>query len=84
MPRSWSTERLENQVLVTLGAGNQVATEIGQPFAETVTRLAREANYGGAFRVFLNSVEILDPSNAPELIEIGQNIAICPYDKVGR
>lgn len=79
----WRAGNPEEQVYVETGRGSAVQVAAGSPFAETIDRLANEANYGGYYRVFLNADEILDPAEAPETLEPGMRVAITPYDKVG-
>ena len=71
------------RVPVDVGRGSVVNVPAGSPFFETIERLADEANYGGFYRVYLNSSEIPEPSSAPATIEPGMRIAITSYDKVG-
>lgn len=74
-----TTERVH----IETGRGQTAEAQVGQPFTETIERVADQANYGGYFRVFLNGEEVLEPTQAPEFIEPGQRIAITSYDKVG-
>jgi hypothetical protein len=68
---------------VETGRGQSVPIQPGQPFIETVEHIADEAHYGGYFRVFLNSEEIVDPATAPETFQPGMRVTITPFDKVG-
>lgn len=74
----------QTTVVVETGRGSSVRAAVGAPFAETIERIADQANYGGYFRVYLNGGEIVDPTNAPPRIEAGMRIAITAYDKVGQ
>jgi hypothetical protein len=81
-------DRNRGTVSVDVGRGNFVEVEVGAPFVNTVEQLARDANYGGYYRVFLaqgdgESQEIVNPGDSPETIESGMRIAITSYDKVG-
>ena len=70
-------------VHIETGRGQTAEVQVGAPFQETIERIADEAHYGGYFRVFLNGDELLDPNEAPTVVEAGMRIAICSYDKVG-
>jgi len=72
-----------NTMFIETGRGNAVEIPVGVPFEETIKRLADEAHYGGFFRVFVNGLEVINPTDAPATIEAGQRIAITAYDKVG-
>ena len=76
-------EEETQSVFVDTGRGHVEEVAVGANFAETIERLAEAAHYGGYFRVFLNSSEIVDPEQSPEMIESGMRIAITAYDKVG-
>lgn len=76
-------DREGHTVGVDLGRGQMVSVAVGSPFVDTVERLAREAHYGGYFRVFLNGSELTDPADSPATIQAGARIAITSYDKVG-
>ncbi len=71
------------QVFIETGRGNAVPVTIGSPFVPTIADIANHANYGRNFRVFLNGSEILNPSEAPEVIQANHRIVLTPYDKVG-
>ena len=74
----------QNQpIMVDTGRGNSVPVNPGANFGETIERIAEEANYGGYFRVFLNGREVVEPEEAPAVIESGMRLAITAYDKVG-
>ena len=68
---------------IEVGRGHTTEVQVGAPFQETIERIADEAHYGGFFRVFLNGEEILEPTEAPETIQLGMRIALTSYDKVG-
>ena len=70
-------------VNIETGRGQTAEVQVGAPFQETIERVADEAHYGGYFRVFLNGDELLDPNEAPTVVEAGMRIAITSYDKVG-
>lgn len=53
---------------------------IGSPFAEAIRKLAQELGVTH-FRVFLAGVEVLDPAQAPVVVEEGMDISLFPYDK---
>lgn len=69
---------------VKVGRGQTADVQVGAPFEETINGLAEDAHYGGYYRVFLNGEEILEPTEAPETIQLGMRIAITSYDKVGK
>lgn len=77
------TAAVGGPVHIETGRGQTAEVQAGAPFQETIERVADEAHYGGYFRVFLNGEEILDPNEAPAVIEAGMRIAITSYDKVG-
>ena len=83
--RGWETGTPvdEGTVFIETGRGNTVEVPVGAGFAETIERIAEQANYGRFFRVFLNSSEILDPAEAPAKIEKDMRIVLTTYDKVG-
>jgi len=81
-PDEWAATAPE-EVRIETGRGDSVGVPVGAPFQGTVERIADEAHYGGYFRVFLNGSEVVNPSDAPELIEAGQRITLTSYDKVG-
>ena len=68
---------------IVTGRDQTAKVQTGIPFSDAVEKVADDAHYGGYYRVFLNGNEIVDPSDAPETIEAGMQIAICSYDKVG-
>ena len=68
---------------VDVGHGQIVPVAVGNDFVDTVEQLARNANYGGYYKVFLNGHEIVDPAESPTQIAADQRIAITSYDKVG-
>jgi hypothetical protein len=70
-------------IFVETGRGTAVEVPVGSPFVETLNRLADEARYGGFFRIFLNGLEVINPTDAPATIEAGMRISITAYDKVG-
>ena len=68
---------------VDVGRGQAVSAAVGADFVNTVEKIARDAHYGGYFRVFVNGSEVVNPGDSPEKIEAGMRIAITSYDKVG-
>lgn len=82
----WSETRQhpEEFVFVETGRGTPVRVAVGSPFVPTLNQLADDANYGGWFRIFLNSVEIVSEEEAPSTIEANMRIIITPYDKPGK
>jgi hypothetical protein len=70
-------------IFIETGRGATAEVPVGSPFQPTIERIAEEAHYGGYFRVFLNSQEVVEPTEAPATIEAGMRIALTPYDKVG-
>jgi hypothetical protein len=70
-------------VFIETGRGNAIEATVGVPFIPTVEEAANRANYGGYFRVFVNSQEIINQAEAPATIETGMRITITGYDKVG-
>jgi hypothetical protein len=62
--------------------GEFIAVEPGTVFGETVVNLAAEARYG-KFRVFIDGVEIVDPSAAPYTFAEGLQVDIRGYDGAG-
>ena len=76
-------DRDTGTVSVDVGRGQAVEVGVGEPFVNTLEELARAANYGGYYKVFLNGSEVVNPADAPESIESGMRIAITSYDKVG-
>ena len=77
------TDRNAGTVGVDVGRGHMVEAAVGADFVNTTETIAREAHYGGFYRVFLDGAEIVEPGDAPEKIEAGMRIAITSYDKVG-
>ena len=61
--------------------GSFVAVEVGKPFAEAVTTVAKNAGLG-KFRVFKDGAEI-KPSEAPDTITEGLQLDLRPYDVAG-
>jgi hypothetical protein len=82
-PREWGAGARQEMVSIETGRGEAVSVPAGSPFRETVERLSDQANYGGFYRVFLNGSEVIEPEDAPAVIEPGMRIAITAYDKVG-
>jgi hypothetical protein len=84
-PRPWAgrTPTENEPIYVETGRGQSVAVNPGDPFIPTIERIADESHYGGYFRVFLNSEEIINPTEAPPTFVAGQRVTITPYDKVG-
>ena len=74
---------MTTELSVDTGRGNSAPATIGSNFRSEIERIAEAASYGGFFKVFLNGHEVVNPEDAPELIEAGQRIAITSYDKVG-
>lgn len=70
-------------IYIDTGRGTQVEAHVGDNFEEKVNYAADQVNYGGYFRVFINGVEVVDPTDAPPTIQKGMRIAITAYDKVG-
>ena len=70
-------------VHIETGRGQSVEMPVGASFEESINRVAEEAHYGNYFRVFLNGEELLNPEEAPQVIEEGMRIALTTYDKVG-
>ena len=68
---------------IDVGRGQVRAVAVGADFVNTVEQFAREANYGGYYKVFLNGHEIVNPSDSPVTITAEHRIAITSYDKVG-
>lgn len=71
-----------DKIKITTDKGFEKEVAVGSPFAATINDVAKEANYGMHFRVILNGEEI-DPEDAPETVQVGQEIVIRSYDKVG-
>ena len=81
-------DRQAGNVSVDVGRGQNVEVPAGSDFVNTVEQLARDAHYGGFYKVFIAEGdapmrEVVKPSDAPETIEVGMRIAITSYDKVG-
>jgi len=76
-------DRNTGNVSVDVGRGQGVMVPVGADFVNTLESLAREANYGGFFKIYLNGDEIIDPKDAPATIQADMRIAIRSYDKVG-
>jgi len=76
-------DRKKGNVSVDVGRGSMVEVPVGADFVNTVEQLARDAHYGGYFKVFVNNSEVVNPNDAPDKIEAGMRIAITSYDKVG-
>ena len=82
-------DRNKGVVPVDVGHGQMVEAKVGADFVNTVEAIARDANYGGYFRVFYandgagSMTEVVNPGDAPAKIEAGMRIAITSYDKVG-
>jgi hypothetical protein len=81
----WPTvsEQPIETVPIESSRGQVVEVPVGAPFVTTVERVAHDLHYGGFYRVFLNGRELLDPGQAPAIIEQGHRIALTAYDKVG-
>lgn len=79
--RGWAEEVPHpiGSVYIETGRGQTAEVPSGSPFRETIERIAEQAHYGGYFRVFLNSEEILNPEEAPGTIEPGMRVAITSY-----
>ncbi len=84
-PQGWRVVRdNQKQVFIETGRSKAVPVPVGSPFIETIERIARASNYGDSCRVFLNSVEILNPEEmAGKTIEAGMRIVLTTYDKPG-
>lgn len=76
-------DRNAGTVGIDVGRGQAVSAAVGADFVNTVEKIARDAHYGGYFRVFVNGNEVVNPGDSPEKIEEGMRIAITSYDKVG-
>ena len=83
--RRWSgrAEHPQDVAYVETGRGQVAEVAVGVPFADTMEELAEQAHYGKYFRVFLNGEELVDPADAPDVVQAGMRIAITSYDKVG-
>lgn len=77
------SDRDAKTVPVDVGHGNMVEAKVGADFVNTIEQIARDARYGGYYRVYLNGSEVVNPGDAPAKIEAGSRIGIAPYDKVG-
>ena len=75
-------DRAQGNVSIEVGGG-RVEVPVGADFVNTIERVAREHHFGGYFRVFVNSNELVNPDDAPNQIEAGMRIALTSYDKVG-
>ena len=75
-------DREQGVVSVEVGGGH-VEVPVGADFVNTIEQVAREHHFGGYFRVFVNSNELVNPGDAPGQIEAGMRIALTSYDKVG-
>lgn len=76
-------DRAAGTVSVDVGRGRAVNVAVGSDMVNTLETLAREANYGGFFKVYINGQEVINPQDAPDKVEAGMRIAITSYDKVG-
>ena len=79
-------DREAGTVSVDVGRGQLVEVDTGLPFVETVEGLARDAHYGGYYKVYLaqgneEMHEIVNPEDGPETIEEGMRIAITSYNR---
>lgn len=61
--------------------GADIMVEAGSDFGETITQVAKDANFG-KFRCYLDGNEIT-PDNAPSVIAEGSKMEIRPYDIAG-
>ena len=66
----------------THGFINDKPFDAGLPFAATVGKEAKRLGYG-AYRVYVDEHEIVDPASAPENIAAGAKIRLAPWDKAG-
>lgn len=76
-------DRSGGEVGIDVGRGQRIGVPVGADFVNTVEQVARDAHYGGYYKVFLDGKELVNPDDAPEKIEAGMQIAITSYDKVG-
>lgn len=76
-------DRNAGVVSVDVGRGKAVTVPVGADFVNTLEILARENNYGGYFKVYVNTKEIINPQDAPSKFAAGMRVAITSYDKVG-
>ena len=77
-------DRNQGNVSVEVGRGGQhVEVAVGDDFVNTIEGIARDYNYGGYYRVFVNGSELADPDAAPDKFEAGMRVSITSYDKVG-
>lgn len=76
-------DRAKGTAPVDVGHGQMVEVEVGSSFVNSLEKIARDYNYGGFFKVWLNGKEIINPADAPDKVEAGMRIAITAYDKVG-
>ena len=76
-------DRQAGVVGVDIGRGRSASVNVGADFVNTLEQLARDAHYGGCFKVFLDGKEIINPADAPAKFEAGMRVAITSYDKVG-
>ncbi len=72
-----------DHVFIDTGRGPQVEVAVGGGFQPTIEQIADQSHYGGAFRVFLNGIEIVDEEDIPAKVEAGMRIALTAYDKPG-
>ncbi len=83
-PQGLQLGRETSTVYVETGRNKSVSVAVGSPFVETITRIAKQANYGDSCRVFLNGEEVINPAEmAGRTIEAGMRIALATYDKPG-
>ncbi len=78
---SESFDRVEGDGAGIRVNGSFVALDVGKPFAQAVTEVAKSANLG-KFRVFKDGAEI-KPSEAPDTITEGMQLDLRPYDVAG-
>jgi len=84
-PAGWADQvaHPDESVFIETGRGQTAEVQVGSPFQPTIERIAEEAHYGGYFRVFLNGEEIINPEEAPAMIESGMRIALTSYRNRG-
>lgn len=80
MSSAWNTESTEGVAKVTV-RGNSRDVDVGVDFAETILEIARDEGLS-KFRVFMNGEEI-QPEDAQETFEDGNDVEIRPYDWAG-
>ena len=84
-PAGWRRGDAETNetVMIETGRNTTMEAHVGDNFVVACDRVGEAAGYGGYWKVYLNGNEVLNPDDAPELIESGMRIALTPYDKVG-